>query len=63
MNADAQASLDLVDRRDLIEIGSELVRFPSFKGDETPLARYLAEWLGARGYAVELDEVDPAGSR
>lgn len=59
MNADAQASLDLVDRRDLIEIGSELVRFPSFKGDETPLARYLAEWLGARGYAVELDEVEP----
>ena len=33
--------------------------FPSFKGDETPLARYLAQWFGERGYEVELDEVEP----
>ncbi|MFI5013250.1 MAG: M20 family metallopeptidase [Hyphomicrobiales bacterium] len=59
MHPSAQSSLDLIDRQDLIEIGSELVKFPSFKGDETPLARFLAEWFGARGYGVELDEVEP----
>jgi acetylornithine deacetylase len=57
MHPVARASLDLIDRRDLVDIGSKLVSFPSFKGEETPLARFLADWLGARGYAVELDEV------
>jgi acetylornithine deacetylase len=59
MNAHTQSSLDLINRQDLIDIGSELIKFPSFKGEETPLARHLAEWFGTRGYKVELDEVEP----
>jgi len=58
MNVAARSCLDLIRREDLIEIGSKLVSFPSFKGEETPLARYLAEWLGDRGYMIELDEVE-----
>jgi acetylornithine deacetylase len=59
MHPAAQSSLGLIARQDLVDIGKQLVSFPSFKGDETPLARYLAEWLDQRGYAVELDEVEP----
>jgi acetylornithine deacetylase len=59
MGPAARASLDLINRRDLVDIGSRLVSFASFKGEETPLARFLADWLAARGYAVELDEVEP----
>jgi len=53
-----RSSLDLIRREDLIEIGSKLVSFPSFKGEETPLTCHLAEWLGDRGYMIELDEVE-----
>jgi acetylornithine deacetylase len=59
MIAAAGSSLALIRREDLIDIGSKLVSFPSFKGEETPLTRYLAEWLGDRGYTIELDEVEP----
>ncbi len=59
MNPAAQSSVDLVTRQDLVDIGTKLVTFPSFKGDETPLARFLAEWLGEKGYEIELDEVEP----
>ncbi len=50
---------DYVRREDLIDIATDLVRFPTFKGEETPLARHLATWFGERGYEVELDEVEP----
>lgn len=59
MRAAAQASLDLIKRQDLIDIGAKLVSFPSFKGSETPLARYLGQWLEERGFQVEFDEVEP----
>src|SRR5438552_3253539 len=35
------------------------VRIPSFCPDETPVARFLAEYFRERGYAVELQEVEP----
>ncbi len=50
---------NLVMHDELIRIASELVAIPSFKGEETPLAHYLAAWCEQRGYAVELDEVEP----
>jgi acetylornithine deacetylase len=48
-----------VDRAELIELASALIRIPSFKPDETPVARFLAEWFGARGYAVDVQEIEP----
>ncbi|MGH7268053.1 MAG: M20 family metallopeptidase, partial [Candidatus Rokuibacteriota bacterium] len=36
-----------------------LIRIPSFSPDETPVARFLADYLGPRGYAVDLQEVEP----
>jgi len=57
--ADSQNILQWVTRDALIETVSELVAIPSFKGEETPLAHHVAAWCEARGYEVELDEVEP----
>ncbi|MBD1586010.1 M20 family metallopeptidase [Pseudomonas typographi] len=54
-----QDILARVTRDELIDIVSELVAIPSFKGEETPLALHVAAWCKARGYDVELDEVEP----
>jgi acetylornithine deacetylase len=48
-----------VDRDAVVDLASRLIRIPSFCPDETPLARFLAEYFGERGYAVELQEVEP----
>lgn len=53
------AILDRVTRQELVSIASDLVAIPSFKGEETPMAHHLAGWCRDRGYAVELDEVEP----
>lgn len=50
--------LSAIDKNDLIQIASDLIRFKSFKGEETPLAKYLARWFEERGYEVDLDEVE-----
>jgi acetylornithine deacetylase len=48
-----------VDRSAIVELASELVRIPSFCPDETPVAHFLADYFRPRGYAVELQEVEP----
>lgn len=53
------ALLSQITRQELIDLASEYVRIPTFKGEETPLARNLAGWFEERGYDVELDEVEP----
>ena len=51
--------LACIDRQELVELGKDLIRIPSMIGDETPLARWLAGYFSARGYDVELQEVEP----
>src|SRR5262245_60662320 len=48
-----------VDPSALVELASDLIRIPSFKTEETRLARWLAEFFTARGYTVDLQEVEP----
>jgi acetylornithine deacetylase len=48
-----------VDRDALVDLASQLVRIPSFCPDETPVARFLADYFRPRGYQVELQEVEP----
>jgi acetylornithine deacetylase len=48
-----------VDRDALVDLASQLVRIPSFCPDETPVARFLADYFRPRGYEVELQEVEP----
>ena len=41
-----------------MELGKSLVRIPSFIGEETPAARWVATYLSGLGYEVELQEVE-----
>ena len=53
-----QHVLQHIDQAELVELGKSLIRIPSFIGEETPVARWLAGYLAARGYEVELQEVE-----
>ena len=60
MDADTkQKILAQIDEKETVEFCSELLRIPSFKTEETPVANYLATFFGDRGYDVQLQEVEP----
>ena len=44
---------------ELVKFCSKLISMPSFKTEETKVARYLANYFRRRGYEVDLQEVDP----
>src|SRR5712691_3702268 len=54
-----QDILAQVDQQAIVDLASELIRIPSFKTEETPVARWLADFCRARGYQVDLQEVEP----
>src|SRR5919108_4139614 len=54
-----QRVLAEIDATDLIDLASALVRIPSFKTEETPVARFLADFFRPRGYQVDLQEIEP----
>jgi acetylornithine deacetylase len=54
-----RAVLEHIDRDELVELASQLIRIPSFKTEETPVARFLHAFFGQRGYDVELQEIEP----
>ena len=58
-NNAAETLLNSVNTAAMLDLAQEMVRIPSFKTEESDLARFLAEFLGSRGYDVELQEVDP----
>jgi acetylornithine deacetylase len=51
--------LDALDQALIVDLAKDLIRVPSFKTEETAVARLLAEYLGQRGYQVQLQEVEP----
>src|SRR5438094_7446019 len=59
MDAPMHAVLARVGRRELIDLASDLIRIPSFKTEETPVAHFLADFFSTRGYDVELQEIEP----
>ena len=54
-----QAVLGAFDRGAMVELAKDMVAIPSFKEEETPVAQFLAEYFGERGYEVQLQEVKP----
>ncbi len=56
---DAQRVLAAVDTAEMLRLAEALVRIPSFKTEETEVARFLAGYLSERGYDVYLQEVEP----
>jgi len=55
---ETRAVLDQVDAKELIELASALIRIPSFKTEETPVALFLEGFFRERGYAVDLQEIE-----
>ena len=51
----ADRVLQQIDQEELVDLDKSLTRIPSFIGEETPLARWVAT---TRGYEVELQEVE-----
>jgi acetylornithine deacetylase/succinyl-diaminopimelate desuccinylase-like protein len=49
-----------IDRRELIDLASALIRIPSFKTEETPVALFLEEFFRPRGYDIDLQEIAEA---
>src|SRR5215467_4136343 len=54
-----RAVLAHVDARELIDLASALIRIPSFKTEETGVARFLEGFFRPRGYTVDLQEIEP----
>ena len=54
-----RAVLAHVDTRELIDLASALIRIPSFKTEETPVALFLETFFRERGYDVDLQEIEP----
>jgi acetylornithine deacetylase len=55
----AEQVFHYISRDRLIDLGSELIKIPSFKTEETPVARWLADYFSGLGYEVDLQEVEP----
>ena len=51
--------IEQVDEKAIVDLAGELIKIPSFKLEETPVATFLADFFGSRGYQVELQEVEP----
>ena len=51
--------IDQVDEKAIVDLAGELIKIPSFKLEETPVATFLAGFFGGRGYQVDLQEVEP----
>lgn len=56
---DIARTLAHVDAQALVALASDLIRIPSFSPDETPAARFLADYFRPRGYEVLMQEVEP----
>ena len=49
--------LEHIQEHEAIELTRELIRIPSFLWRESAIGRWLADWMRARGYEVELQAV------
>ncbi|MFQ6029792.1 MAG: M20 family metallopeptidase [Dehalococcoidia bacterium] len=51
--------LSQVNPEAIVDLASQLIRIPSFKTEETPVATFLADFFRQRSYQVDLQEVEP----
>ena len=56
--AETQRVLDALDFDSMVNLAQELIKIPSFKTEESDVARYLAHFLEQQGYDVQLQEVE-----
>ncbi|MCH8088632.1 MAG: M20/M25/M40 family metallo-hydrolase, partial [Chloroflexi bacterium] len=51
--------LQQIKENEIVAFAKELIKIPSFKTEETPVAHMLADFFRPRGYQVDLQEVEP----
>ncbi|MCH9037411.1 MAG: hypothetical protein IH860_08880, partial [Chloroflexi bacterium] len=51
--------LQQIKENEIVDFAKELIKIPSFKTEETPVAHMLADFFRPRGYQVEVQEVEP----
>lgn len=51
--------LSNINEKDVIDLAKELVKIPSFAGEETPVAEFLAQCYNDHGIHVRMQEVEP----
>lgn len=51
--------LEQIKKDEVVALCTDLLAIPSFKTEETPVARYLADFFERRGYRVDRQEVEP----
>jgi acetylornithine deacetylase len=59
MNPTQTKIINQVDENAIVDLAIELIKIPSFKLEETPVANLLADFFNERGYKVDLQEVEP----
>jgi len=59
VQSNVERILTQVDEQAIVDLASDLIKIPSFKPEETPVATFLEGWFGERGYQVDLQEVEP----
>src|SRR5437763_4179694 len=59
MDDSTRAVLKHVDAGELVDLASDLIRIPSFKTEETAVARFLEACVRRGGYDVDLQEIEP----
>jgi acetylornithine deacetylase len=59
MDDQTRSVLARVEAQELVDLASALIRIPSFKTEETPVALFLDDFFRRRGYDVDLQEVEP----
>jgi acetylornithine deacetylase len=52
-----EAILATIDRQEPVELAQQLIRIPSFLWRESEVGFWIAEWMRARGFEVEVQEV------
>jgi hypothetical protein len=63
VDAATRSALGQVDPRELVDLASALIRIPTFKTEETPVALFLEEFFRPRGHHVDLQEIEPGRLR
>ena len=56
---DGQMLIDSVERERMLGLAQSLIKIPSFKTEESDVARFLGDLFEERDYEVELQEVEP----
>jgi acetylornithine deacetylase len=51
--------LENLNEEELINLTKEICKFPSYSGEETPCANFLAGFMEENGFEVDLQEVEP----